>query len=69
MAHLVIIEDEHGELLDVEHYCSDYCARTSEHYAGWYGAQEIDYCRGCAHCGEHISGYLHDEVCYWGDGE
>lgn len=56
MANLVFIEDTYGELLDVEVYCSDYCAQTSADYAGWHGCNEISFSQPCEHCGELVEG-------------
>lgn len=61
MAHKIIIEDAAtGDTVDVHYYCSDTCAKESEHYAGWYGAQEIEEGQLCqsASCGEYIEGTL-----------
>ena len=41
MSHLVMHEDQAGQLVDVTYYCSDYCARSDKDYAGWFGCQEI----------------------------
>ena len=52
MAHLVIVEQD-GETVDAEYYCSDTCAKTSRHYAGWNGCVEVD--GGvCDACGEPL---------------
>lgn len=48
MAHFVLVEDSQGELIDLEVFCSDFCAQTSPAYAGWYGAQEIEFDTVCA---------------------
>jgi hypothetical protein len=48
MAHYVLVEDSQGELIDLEVYCSDSCAQTSPAYAGWYGAQEVEFNTLCA---------------------
>ena len=56
MAHFVLIEDAQGELVDVEVYCSDFCARQSSCYAGWYGAQEVEFDTKCTLCGEVVKG-------------
>lgn len=49
MAHLTLIEDKDGQLVDTEVYCSDYCAKSSEHYAGWYGCAEISFLNLASH--------------------
>ena len=35
-ANIVLIEDIDGDVVDQEVYCSDICARSSKHYAGWH---------------------------------
>jgi len=51
MAHITLIEDESGDLLDVKYFCSDYCAQSDPHYAGWYGCVEVvdkdEWCTTC----------------------
>ena len=54
MAHVTMIEDSAGDLIDLEYYCSDNCAKTSEHYAGWYGAVEIYTPETCNSCGTKL---------------
>lgn len=55
MAHLVFVEDAQGDLLDLEVYCTDSCAKTSPLYAGWNGAQEIsDLYAKCKNCGSAV---------------
>lgn len=61
MAHMVLIEDKQGELVDIHYYCSDYCARTDEDYAGWHGANELESCELCEYCGTLIEGYAHGD--------
>lgn len=56
MAHFVTIEDSRGDLIDLEVYCSDFCAKTSPHYAGWYGAMEVEFDTTCARCEANIKG-------------
>lgn len=56
MAHFVLIEDTRGELIDVEVYCSDFCAQHSTFYAGWYGAQEVEFDAKCQLCKSEILG-------------
>ena len=56
MAHAIIIEDSQGELVDVVAYCSDSCAKTSEHYAGWYGCYEPSFSTECPNCNQFIRG-------------
>lgn len=57
MPHVVILEDEAGEVVDVNYYCSDYCARGDDAYAGWYGDAEPPYVdTPCGGCGTTITG-------------
>lgn len=59
MTHLVLIEDNSGDLVDLRHYCSDGCARTDENYAGWYGCHELTQPETCNACGVALS-YVSD---------
>jgi hypothetical protein len=60
MAHLVIVEQD-GETVDAEYYCSDTCAKTSRHYAGWNGCVEVE--GGvCDACGEVLEGFVFDDL-------
>ena len=52
--HLNYIEDEDGNVEDDERFCSDSCARSSEHYAGWNGCNEVNGPEWCEYCGESI---------------
>ena len=56
MAHLTFIEDDSGDVVDHEVYCSDFCARTSELYNGWNGCNEISSSEPCAKCGDNVPG-------------
>ena len=58
MAHFVLIEDADGDLIDLAVYCSDFCAKTSAAYAGWYGAQEVEFDTECVNCGTTVHGAL-----------
>lgn len=55
--HMVPIEDNSGDIFDVHFFCSDFCARENEHYAGWYvGIVEYyDTPPVCESCGEKIA--------------
>ena len=33
---------DRGDLIDLEYFCSDNCAKTSDNYKGWYGCVEIE---------------------------
>jgi hypothetical protein len=50
MAHLNTIEDETGDLIDLEYFCGDYCAQFSDNYKGWYGCIEIYTPENCQTC-------------------
>jgi len=52
--HQVLIEDADGEVVDAERYCSDFCARGSDHYAGWDGCNEVDGPQWCEGCGNKL---------------
>lgn len=56
MAHLTFIEDEHGDIVDQEVFCSDYCAKASEYYQGWNGCNEISVTEPCYECGTRVNG-------------
>ena len=56
MAHLVFVEDEHGDVVDNEVYCSDQCAKNSPRYNGWNGCNEISISEPCAHCQAQVAG-------------
>ena len=58
MAHFVLIEDERGELIDIDVACSDYCASQREGYAGWNGCHEIEFDTACVECGTFVEGYF-----------
>jgi hypothetical protein len=60
MAHVTLIEDSTGDLVDLEYFCSDYCARTSEHYEGWYGAVELYTPEVCQHCETELYHYTEE---------
>ena len=57
--HIHCIEDEHGDVVDIVSYCSDYCHHEGEgdKYRGWNGCHEgADYDEQCANCGDLIPG-------------
>lgn len=56
MANVVLIDDERGDVVDAVYYCSDYCARSDEAYAGWYGCVLPPSATACPSCGEAIPG-------------
>ena len=58
-AHLFLYEDEQGDVVDAEYFCSDWCHRqwcndTGHEYAGWNGCHEVDAPRYCACCEAEI---------------
>jgi hypothetical protein len=55
MTNINIIEDAKGDLVEIEYYCSDYCAKSSEHYAGWYGCVELYTQQYCQNCGKTLN--------------
>ena len=58
MAHLHLIEDRSGDVVDHKAFCSDYCHRenTGESYGGWNGCNEISTSQPCENCGENVIG-------------
>ena len=60
MANITLIEDSNGDLIDLEYFCSDSCAKFSDYYAGWYGCFELHYPETCKTCGVAL-GYYKEE--------
>ena len=58
MAHLHFIEDEHGDVVDQNVFCSDFCHRehAGENYGGWNGCAEISSTTPCEKCGATVQG-------------
>jgi hypothetical protein len=56
MAHVVILEDAHGDAADANYYCSDYCATGDDAYAGWNGCHTPPTDTTCGTCGAWIWG-------------
>lgn len=55
MANIVTIEDPQGEVVDINYYCSDGCAKYDPDYAGWNGCNEIhDHPQWCGTCNESL---------------
>lgn len=57
MAHFVLVDDAQGDLIDIRNYCSDYCARQDDAYAGWNGCNELEFDDTCEACGDPIKGF------------
>ena len=56
MCHLGYVEDDNGNVVQLNYYCSDYC--NSEHnvnYAGWNGCHENHHAEYCGNCGTLIA--------------
>jgi len=49
MAHIHIIEDEKGDMIDRKVYCSDSCNTydNQDNYQGWNGCHEISFSQPC----------------------
>ena len=61
MAHLHLIEDDHGDVVDQIVFCSDFChqahcLREGIDYQGWFGCQEISITEPCANCEAEVQG-------------
>ena len=64
MAHMKMIEDSTGDIIDAEYFCSDFCHRESagEAYQGWYGCVEVSTTRTCDNPGcKNIINGVEDE--------
>lgn len=69
MAHRVEIyawdsASENGvDVIDVNYYCSNTCAQTDSHYAGWNGCAEIhDAPQVCKACQVRLEWFRYDVV-------
>jgi hypothetical protein len=49
----------HGELIGLEYFCSDTCAKYSENYRGWYGCVELYTPEVCQTCERNL-GWVED---------
>lgn len=55
MVHQILIfDDENVDVVDVEYFCSNTCARESEDYAGWSGCHELHHQEKCKSCGKEL---------------
>lgn len=55
MANINLKADVDGDLLEIEYFCSDYCADQSPNYSGWYGCIEIYQPEICQTCEKPLS--------------
>ena len=66
MAHIHIIEDEQGDMIDSKVYCSDSCNTydNQDNYQGWNGCHEISFSQPCERkgCCNTIKGIEEEEV-------
>lgn len=58
-AHLHYWEDEEGNTVDAEVFCSDFCHRDylrmrGIRYGGWNGCHEVNAPQWCANCGNEF---------------
>lgn len=60
MANVNLIEDSSGDLIELEYFCSDSCAKFSDNYAGWYGCVEIYTAEVCQTCETELYYYKED---------
>ena len=49
MAHMHMIEDALGDVVDCQYFCSDFCHREAVgvDYRGWNGCNELSYSQTC----------------------
>lgn len=58
-AHMFLIEDSSGDLVDAKYFCSDWChhgwcAESGNEYKGWNGLHEVHAPQLCEYCGDSI---------------
>jgi hypothetical protein len=57
MAHLHLIEDQSGDVVDYIVFCSAFCHQTGvDEYPGWNGCHEISTTTPCENCGDTVPG-------------
>ena len=57
MAHLHLIEEPNGDVVDYLVFCSDYCHKMHVlNYKGWNGCHEISTTQPCEHCQATVNG-------------
>ena len=61
MANVNQIEDSNKDLVDLEYFCSDFCARQSENYDGWFGCVELHTLEFCLTCAKPLA-YVDEEA-------
>ena len=65
MAHLHLINDKNGQVIDQKVYCSDSCniLDNDKNYKGWFGCQEIDHSQKCdnKNCNNIINGLIKND--------
>jgi hypothetical protein len=65
MAHLHLINDKNGQVIDQKVYCSDSCniLDNNQNYSGWNGCQEIDHSQKCdnKNCNNVINGLIKND--------
>lgn len=64
--HILMLEDETGDVCGIVNFCSDschyqWCQDNGENYGGWNGCHETPFTVFCEQCGVVIPGYLEDE--------
>ena len=59
-----MIEDDAGDLIDIEYACSAWCANALGFPApsAWPGGMETDYAVSCGNCGSHMWDGLEDDA-------
>jgi len=65
MTYVEMVEDKHGDLVDIRYYCSPFCfeAETGRDAYGsaWPGGVETDYSVYCERCGSLMWSGLEDD--------
>ncbi len=61
MAHLRCIEDDMGDVVNYDVFCSDschqqFCQDNDHQYQGWNGCHEISYTQPCQSCEATVHG-------------
>ncbi len=63
MLHVHMIEDSIGDLVEIDYYCSQYCATESKipNPSAWPGGMETESDQYCARCGDFIAHGLNSD--------